>query len=94
MVGISASQDDRDLEVPMGLPLELRLPASDQDWQPVGSPGELELQSLERDDDGTTARLMAMGLGTTTLRFVTPSPMGGEEHFEVRVTVTPPLMNE
>lgn len=89
MVGIHADNSDAGttLEVPMGLPLELRLPAGS--WEPVGSPAPLALQSLEAGDDATTATWMAEGLGTASVRLV-----DGERSFEVTVTVTEPLMNE
>ncbi len=46
MVGIQADESDAGgtVEVPMGLPLELRLPAAATAWEPVGSPAPLELR--------------------------------------------------
>ena len=78
----------------MGLPLELRLPAAASDWEPVGSPAPLALQSLETDEGGTTATWMAQGQGTARLRLVSTAADGSEQSFEATVTVTEPLMNE
>jgi hypothetical protein len=89
MVGIHADESDSGttLEVPMGLPLELRLPAGA--WEPVGSPAPLALQSLEAGDDATVGTWMAEGLGTAALHLVS-----GDRSFEATVTVTGPLMND
>ena len=89
MVGIHADESDAGttLEVPMGLPPELRLPPGE--WEPVGSPAPLALQSLEAGDDATTATWMAEGLGTAALRL-----LAGDRSWEATVVVTEPLMND
>lgn len=96
MVGIHADERDAGstLEVPMGLPLELRLPPAGTGWEPVGSPAPLALQSVETDERGTTATWMAQGQGTAGLRLVSTAADGSEQSFEATVTVTEPLMNE
>ncbi len=96
MVGIQADESDAGgtVEVPIGLPLELRLPAAATAWEPVGSPAPLELRSLETDEAGTTATWMAQGLGTSRLRLVSTAADGSEQSFEATVSVVEPLMNE
>ncbi len=79
-----------ELELPLGLPLEVRLPPAGGPWRPGGDLVHVQVEAVEPDDDGTSARVMAVGLGTDLLRF----EADGAEPFEVTVTVVEPLFNE
>jgi hypothetical protein len=89
MPGITAElgDDGGTIEVPMGLPLELRLPGTG--WEQVGSPTPLIAESLEPDGDATVATWTAQGMGTAALRLV-----AGDRSWEATVVVTEPLMND
>jgi hypothetical protein len=89
MVGITAEPDDdgSTIEVPMGMPLELRLPGTG--WEQVGSPAPLVATSLEPDGDATVASWTAQGMGTAALHLV-----AGERSWQATVVVTEPLMND
>jgi hypothetical protein len=89
MPGITAGTEDdgSTIEVPMGLPLELRLPGTG--WEQVGSPAPLVPGALEPDGDATLATWTAQGMGTAALRLV-----AGDRSWEATVVVTEPLMND
>lgn len=81
--GSTLTGDPVEVELPLGLELDVRLP--DGSWQPGPVPAALQLTGQEAG----LARLVALGEGVASLRWTS-----GEQSVELVVTVTPPLMGD
>ena len=90
---MQAGPDDvgSEIEVPLGLGLELELPASGTGWRPASGTVHVRVDDVEEHDDGgATVRMTAVGLGTDALEL--QSDDGAT--FPLTVTVVEPLFND